>query len=95
MHISDIDHALRQVKEEQQQRRDRGLDMIVDRESFLDITDSEVFGVLDRAFPERKLYSQSTDWRKDSCFILKAKGSCGDVVVGWKGTHDKGGMLNR
>ena len=33
-------------------------------------------------------YSCSTAWEEDSTYILKAKGAHGDLIFGWKGTHD-------
>ncbi|EGW40139.1 hypothetical protein DOT_1940 [Desulfosporosinus sp. OT] len=47
------------------------------------MTDGDVFGMLKSIFPERLLYRMSTDWREDKKFILKAKGTMGDVLVGW------------
>jgi len=58
-------------------------DVIANRNEFLALSDPEVHETLSCMFPERKLYSQSIDWRKSEEYILKAKGSGGDVMVGW------------
>ncbi|WP_207649647.1 hypothetical protein, partial [Desulfosporosinus metallidurans] len=34
-------------------------------------------------YPYHGLYRMSVDWRKDKGYILKAKGTRGDVIVGW------------
>ena len=34
-------------------------------------------------FPGRSLYSVSTDWHNDSQYLCKARGSKGDVIIGW------------
>lgn len=83
-HINEIDHDLREVKQAQQDRRDRGFDLMLKRESLLDLTNEEIMTTLRDMYPERRLYSLSTDWRKDECYIMKARGTGGDVVVDWE-----------
>lgn len=64
-------------------------DLMLKWKSLLKLTDREVLGVLRAVYPERKLYSISTDWRRDACYILKARGTGGDVIVGWeRSVHD-------
>lgn len=40
-------------------------------------------------YEERDLFGCSQDWYKDETYICKFKGGKGDVVIGWKGVHDK------
>jgi hypothetical protein len=48
------------------------------------MSDNEVFGLLRSIFPDHGLYRISEEWRKDKRYILKAKGTRGDVIVGWQ-----------
>ena len=65
-------------------------DLIANRNDFLKLSDEQVNSVLCNIFPERKLYSHSADWRKSDEFILKARGTGGDVVIGWSEEVDDG-----
>lgn len=42
-----------------------------------------IMSVLNDTFPERNLYSFSTGWELSDEYILKARGTNGDVIVGW------------
>ncbi len=58
-------------------------DIVLVHENLSAMSDDEVFKLLAIIFPERGLYRISIDWRKDKQYILKAKGTMGDVIVGW------------
>lgn len=45
--------------------------------------------VLKEEFPERGLYHLSQDWVKSMDFIAKARGTDGDVVIGWYERGDR------
>lgn len=59
------------------------MDILLKREELLTLTNSEVLASLQEKYLERKLYSISLDWRKDEKYILKARGTSGDLIVGW------------
>lgn len=58
-------------------------DLVMVHKVVSQMTDDDVLGMLKGLFPERNLYRVSIDWRKDKKFILKARGTRGDVIVGW------------
>jgi hypothetical protein len=64
-------------------------DLIANRKDFLKLSDEQVNSALCSIFPERKLYSHSIDWRKSDEYILKARGTGGDVIVGWEREVEK------
>ena len=39
--------------------------------------------LLQQEYPNYRLYSVSTSWHKDNQYICKAKGTLGDVIIGW------------
>jgi len=43
--------------------------------------------VLQHRYPKNKLYAVSQDWYDDSRFICKARGTYGDIIIGWEGVH--------
>lgn len=58
-------------------------DLILDYEELLLMTDDNILKALQTLYPKRKLYSISLGWRQSKDYILKAKGTGGDVVIGW------------
>jgi len=64
-------------------KRNSSYDLILVHEKLSTMPDEEVFGLLEALFPEHGLYRVSFDWRQDKGYILKAKGTKGDVIVGW------------
>lgn len=60
------------------------LDLIWNYEDTLKLSNDEVFERLSQTFPNYNLYDMSLGWRESSEYILKAKGACGDVIVGWE-----------
>ncbi|WP_209121485.1 hypothetical protein [Alkalihalobacillus sp. BA299] len=44
---------------------------------------------LNEEFPNRNLYSVSTPWIDDNSYICKARGTKGDLIIGWNGVHRK------
>ncbi|MDF2533988.1 MAG: hypothetical protein K0R18_145 [Bacillales bacterium] len=52
----------------------------------------DFLALLNEKFPKYNLKGCSMSWYEEkdgSKFICKAKGSRGDVIVGWYGVHDK------
>lgn len=39
---------------------------------------------LQEKFPSLKLYCVSKSWKESSEYILKAKGTCGDLLINWE-----------
>lgn len=58
-------------------------DLVMVHETLSTMTDNNIFELLKTLFPEHGLYRMSDDWRNDKRYILKAKGTKGDVIVGW------------
>ena len=58
-------------------------DIVLVHENLSTKSDDEVFRLLKTLFPEHGLYRMSVDWRKDKGYILKARGTKGDIIVGW------------
>lgn len=58
-------------------------DLVLVHETLSTMTDEAIFQMLKNIYPERCLYRMSTEWRKDRHYILKAKGTGGDVIIGW------------
>ena len=58
-------------------------DIVLVHENLTAMSNDVVFKLLKTQFPEHGLYRMSVDWRKDKRYILKAKGTKGDVIVGW------------
>lgn len=44
---------------------------------------------LQEEFPERGLYRLSLDWMKSMSFVAKARGTHGDVIIGWYERGDR------
>lgn len=63
-------------------------DVYLKRRKLLELTNDDILVDLQRMFPDRKLYSISLDWRKNERYFLKARGTLGDIIVGWS---DKNG----
>lgn len=58
-------------------------DIVLAHEDLSAMSDDDVYKLLVTLFPERGLYQISTDWRKDKRYVLKGRGTKGDVIVGW------------
>lgn len=58
-------------------------DIVMVHEVLSTMPDDEVFGLLESLFPKHGLFRMSVDWKKDKGYVLKAKGTKGDVIVGW------------
>lgn len=58
-------------------------DLILDREELLAMSNKNILKALQDMYPARKLYSISTGWRESKEYILKARGTGGDLIVGW------------
>lgn len=58
-------------------------DIVLVHERLSAMSDEEVLKLLVTLFPNYGLYRISVDWRNDKQYILKAKGTRGDAVVGW------------
>lgn len=41
-------------------------------------------GFLSGKFPSYQLYGCSKDWYDSKQYICKARGTCGDIIVGWE-----------
>lgn len=65
-------------------------DLILVHENISAMSEDEVLRLLEGLFPEHGLYRMSVAWRKDKRYILKAKGTRGDVIVGWLENQTKG-----
>lgn len=59
-------------------------DLTLDREELLSMSNENILGALKQMYPHRNLYSISTGWRESERYILKARGTGGDLIVGWK-----------
>lgn len=53
------------------------------RNTFLMLDNEDILELLND-ITRLNLYSVSIAWRESSDYVLKAKGSCGDVIVTWK-----------
>lgn len=58
-------------------------DIVLDHEFTCAMENEDILEMLNRLFPKRHLYSMSLDWRKSIEYILKARGTGGDVIVDW------------
>ena len=58
-------------------------DLKLDYEELLLMTDDNILKALQILYPKRKLYAISLGWRESKDYILKAKGTGGDIVIGW------------
>lgn len=58
-------------------------DLKLDHEELLLMSNDNILRALQLLYPKRKLYTISLGWRESKNYILKAKGTDGDVVVGW------------
>lgn len=65
-------------------------DIVLVHERLSTMSDEDVFKILVTLFPDYGLYRMSVDWRKDKRYILKAKGTRGDVIVGWTENQSNG-----
>jgi len=64
------------------------MDLYLDRNLLLEKSNEEIFDVLNE-YSGYDLCSMSIAWRDSEQYILKCKGSYGDIVVHWV----KGGIL--
>lgn len=58
------------------------MDFKLNRETFLKLTDGEIIDLFN-GLTHFKIYSISNSWRSDPEYILKARGSNGDILVYW------------
>ena len=58
-------------------------DLKLDYEELLLTTNDNILKALQILYPKRKLYAISLGWRESKDYILKAKGTGGDIVIGW------------
>ena len=65
-------------------------DLVLIHKNLSAMSDDDVFKLLVTLFPDHGLYRMSVDWRKDKGYILKAKGTKGDAIVGWIENQSKG-----
>ncbi len=47
------------------------------------LSDDQILKTLKGLYPHLSLYSVSTGWRESKEYILKARGSDGDMIVSW------------
>lgn len=66
------------------------VDLILDYSQVVSLHNAKVLALLQSIYPDKRLNSISTGWRESNQYILKARGLCGDVVVGWIGIHHPG-----
>lgn len=59
------------------------MDFTFNRNTFLKLSNEEIMELLED-ITGFNLFSVSTPWRESAEYILKAKGTKGDVIVMWK-----------
>lgn len=70
-------------------------DLIMDRNKAKDIVNTQgwegFFNYMNQQYEQYNFYSCSQEWYEEDedPFICKFRGGNGDVIIGWKGVHDK------
>lgn len=62
---------------------DLEMDYTTTKAAYLLLGDKGFFGLFSQIFKRFSLYTMSTSWINSSQYILKFKGTQGDVVVRW------------
>lgn len=60
------------------------MDYEVVKSSYLTLGSAKFFDLFNSIYKEFDLYSMSMDWIKNKEYVLKFKGSKGDIIIGWK-----------